>query len=77
MSVSKEKTDLKSPKKNKEIEYEREFNKIERELFNKYCFKKSYKNHCDPHCVAAYTNTCQYLHELHKIGGKLNFDNGR
>jgi len=29
--------------------------------------KRHYKERCDPHCVMAYTNTCEYLKEMNKI----------
>lgn len=64
---------LKNLKINNPNEYKNEIEKIERILFNEYCFKKKYKEKCEPaYCVDSYTNKCQYLHEMRKIDKELD-----
>lgn len=71
MSISKKQIDnLKKLKINNPSEYEKEFKKIDQELFKKYCFKVKYKTECDPFCVDAFTGKCQYLFERKKISSE-------
>lgn len=52
-----------------------EIEKIDKQLFEEYCFKKKYKDKCDAaFCVAAQTDTCQYLKEMRKIWNILTFE---
>jgi len=45
---------------------EKTLDKTDQELFDKYCFKRKYKDKCDPFCVAAFTGTCEYLKKKQK-----------
>lgn len=74
MSFSENKIDfLKELKDNNSAEFEKEIEKIKRDLFNKYCFKKTYKDKCEAaYCVDACIDKCQYLHEIRKLNKKLN-----
>ena len=64
---------LKKLRDNNSEEFDKEFKKIEQELFNEYCFKKSYKTECEPaYCVDASTDKCKYLHEMRKLWTGLN-----
>jgi len=59
---------LKKLKDNNSAEFDKEFKKIEQELFNEYCFKKGYKTECEPaYCVDASTDKCIFLHEMRKL----------
>lgn len=77
MSVTEEKVNfLKDLQKNNKSKFEKELKKIDNELFNEYCSKKSYKNKCEPaYCADAHTNTCQYLHEMRKIWNETGIKN--
>jgi len=68
LSVSKEELQLlKNLHETYFKKFREEYNRIEKKLFDKYCEKRHYKERCDPHCVMAYTNTCEYLKEMNKI----------
>lgn len=74
MSVTKEKIEfLTVLKKENPAKYEKELKKLDRELFDKYCLKKDYKDKCDPICASAFTNTCKYLHEMRKLWDEFGY----
>lgn len=58
---------LKELKINNLDKFNKEINKISKELFDEYCIKKNYKEECDPFCADAFINTCQYLKEMNKL----------
>ncbi|MCK5260721.1 MAG: hypothetical protein KAJ44_00900 [Thermoplasmatales archaeon] len=68
MSVNKERIDfLKDLKENNPDSFQKEYQKTNGELFDRYCRKRHYKDECDPHCVFAYSDKCEYLNEMNKI----------
>lgn len=74
MPTHSEQIDFLKNLKNKDTaRFDEEFKRIKQELFNKYCFKKGYKDECDPVCVDAFTDKCKYLHEMRKLWEELDY----
>jgi len=73
LSVSEDKIKLLNKlKQNDFSKYKGELEKIRKNLFKEHCYKKNYKNTCEPaYCVFAYNDTCDYIKEIRKINEEV------